>query len=52
MVCMPRVAMKGGTFSMEMTTPLTAPMMPMATITMARASHQGMSGIQGSIRAE
>ena len=52
MVCIPRVAMKGGTFSMEITMPLTAPKPPMMIITMTRATGHGISGIQENMRAE
>jgi hypothetical protein len=51
-VCIPRVAMKGGTFRIDTTTPLIPPKNPMITITMISATGHGISGIHGSIRAE
>ena len=52
MVCIPRVAMKGGTFRKATTQPFTAPNSAMIAMTMSMATPQGMSGSQGSIRAE
>ena len=52
MVCMPRVAMKGGTFRKAMTQPLMAPKMPQMTRTMIRPTNTGISGSQGSMRPE
>ena len=51
MVCIPRVAMKGGTFRKAMTQPFTAPKTPITTTTPSRARGQGISGRSGNIRA-
>ena len=51
MVCMPRVAMKGGTFRVEMTVPFTAPKQPMISMVMIIATNTGISGRPGIILA-